>query len=210
MAMAIRRRFRSSSTVLEMNGERYTTSIHQSYPVSPGLTSSAPSTLGTTSDYVEMARQFWDGLEQTSSETGKMGQLGESWSLRKFWDEYVAVEMEFGYNVRDHVTNEETFIGWFDLGLGMASFGLVVLQFGILNGRLIDSPHATRLGKAMACISFILAILCVVVGAYRFFRQQKALVQGQICIGGLSMFSAVSLYIMVLVASIIISWIDVL
>ncbi|KIW23198.1 uncharacterized protein PV07_11418 [Cladophialophora immunda] len=206
--MAIRRRLHSSSAVIQMNDDRHTTTIYQSYPPSPRLASS--STLDATSDYVEIARQFWDGLEQTPTATTKPRDARENWSLKKFWDEYVAVEMEFGYNVREHITNEETFISWFEFGFGMAGFGLVVLQFGILNGRLVDSADAVQLAKAMACTSFVLAILSVVVGAYRFFRQQNALFRGQIFLRGLSMFFVILLFSMVLVASMIINWIGII
>ncbi|KIW83534.1 hypothetical protein Z517_02779 [Fonsecaea pedrosoi CBS 271.37] len=203
--MDIRRRLRSSSAALETNGERYTPSFHRTYLPATALTSS--STLGATSDYVDIARQFWDGLEQTPTATIKPPNLRENWSLRRFWDEYVAVEMDFGYNVREHITNEETFISWFDFGFGMAGFGMVVLQFGILDGRLLGSTNAAQVAKAMACTSFVIAILSVVVGAYRFFRQQDALFHGQVCLGGLSMFSFVLLFSVVLVVSAVINWI---
>ncbi|KIW92006.1 uncharacterized protein Z519_06988 [Cladophialophora bantiana CBS 173.52] len=203
--MAVRRRFRSSSAVHEIHIKGCTTSIYQSCPVSSEL-SSCP-TVDATSDDVEIARQFWDGIEQTGITVMKASHPEESWSLRKFWDEYVAVEMEFGYNAREHITNEETFISWFEFAFGMAGFGLVVLQFGILHGRFIESKVAAQLGKAVACASFVISILSVVVGAYRFFRQQNALLRGQVCLGGLSMFSAIFLFSLVLVGSTVITWI---
>ncbi|OAP63555.1 hypothetical protein AYL99_02782 [Fonsecaea erecta] len=190
--MATRRRFRSSSIIYDMDVERYSTSIHHSYPVSPRLRS--PSSLVAMSDEAEMARQFWDGLEEGPIETSKPVPSDEKSTIKKFWDEYVAVEMEFGYGVRDHLTNEETFITWFDFGYGMAGFGLVMLQFGILNGRLIDSTNAAHLAKALACTSFLVAILSTVVGAYRFFCQQDALLRGQIFVGGFSMFLSILVF----------------
>jgi hypothetical protein len=61
----------------------------------------------------------------------------------------------------------------------MAILGIVAAQIHKIHDSLEPDPGHQVLGKPQAYVCHILAISVILVGAYRFFRQQTFLVDGR-------------------------------
>lgn len=77
------------------------------------------------------------------------------------------------------LANEQTFIAWLEVSSGMSVLGVVAAQIHKIKDSLDrDAGHHVA-GKPQAYVCHLLAIAIAFVGAYRFFRQQHALIAGR-------------------------------
>lgn len=70
--------------------------------------------------------------------------------------------------------------------LTFAMVGVLIAQLFSLNHAVVHNADFGfhRVGKPLACVCHLLAILVAVAGAYRFWRQQHALARGRVHAGG--------------------------
>jgi uncharacterized membrane protein YidH (DUF202 family) len=97
------------------------------------------------------------------------------------------------------VANETTFLTWFRFSMSLSSIGVVIAQ----TARIQHIVHPEReheikysvLGVPQAAACQGAAIVVILIGAYRFFRQEKAMIRRKARIGGweLHLFFAVIL-----------------
>ncbi|EXJ88374.1 hypothetical protein A1O1_05304 [Capronia coronata CBS 617.96] len=111
-----------------------------------------------------------------------------TWSTTKwFWGNYVALDIPLSAN-RDHLSNEQTFLAWLSLADGMAILGVVIAQMSRIQHYLHPNQENSLryfvLGKPQACLCQGFACLFLLVGAYRFLRQQNAMNHGFAIVGG--------------------------
>lgn len=81
---------------------------------------------------------------------------------------------------------ERTFLGYLRTSLALSMIGVTVAQLFRLQHNPVPSPifGFYVLGKPLACICQGSAIYCLILGAYRSWRIQAALVRGKAIAGG--------------------------
>lgn len=140
----------------------------------------------------------------------------ESWSLKKFWNDSVSVEIPLVEN-RDHLcmklnplyafrlnsvsANEQTFLTWLSLADGISLLGIVIAQVSRIQ-RVVHADQENTLcylllGTPQACLCQLIAVFILLVGAFRFLRQQNAIAQGYARIGGWELHSVWILILLV-------------
>ncbi|EXJ78298.1 hypothetical protein A1O3_09459 [Capronia epimyces CBS 606.96] len=130
-------------------------------------------------------------LSNLDKEKSHSGAVSEgTWILKKLWIKYVSLDIPQSSN-RNHFSNEQTFLAWLSLADAIAILGVVIAQVSRIQHVL--RPHQEKslryllLGKPQACLCYASACFVLLVGAYRFFRQQNAMNQGFALVGGLSL-----------------------
>lgn len=105
--------------------------------------------------------------------------------LSQFWREKVSLLVEPGVR-RDHLANERTFLSWLRTSLAFSMTGIFTTQLFILQSPRL--PHMNLgffvLGVPLGSLCQAAALVNSIIGAYRFWRLQNALVSGKACTGG--------------------------
>ncbi|KAI1618269.1 hypothetical protein EDD37DRAFT_647077 [Exophiala viscosa] len=120
------------------------------------------------------------GMDSPEKEKGSVTEMRwREWYPTRLWVEYVCPEMPSGER-RDHHSNEQTFIAWFSVAESMSALGLVVAQISRLKEHLdgelgMEGLHRS-LSVSLGCACQVLAVVILLVGAYRFFETQQGLV----------------------------------
>ncbi len=119
-----------------------------------------------------------------SLETIRGSRIQKAW-LRDLWLKEVSVLVE-PRACRDHLANERTFLAWLRTSLALSMMGIFTTQLFILQaGRL---PHMNIsffvLGVPLGSLCQAAALMNIIIGAYRFWRHQSAMVNGRACAGG--------------------------
>lgn len=87
---------------------------------------------------------------------------------------------------RDHLALERTFLGYLRTSAMLSMTGVIVAQLFRLQHTI--NPNLNLgfyvLGVPIASSFIGLAILVLLIGAYRFWRQQRAMIRGKIYAGG--------------------------
>lgn len=105
--------------------------------------------------------------------------------LLKFWRKNVSVVVDEGA-LRDHLALERTFLGYLRTSLALASTGVITAQLF----RLQHSPSPSPIigyyafGVPLAATFIVSAMVVLLVGAWRFWRQQAAMIRGKVFAGG--------------------------
>ncbi|WPB01722.1 uncharacterized protein RHO25_006353 [Cercospora beticola] len=106
--------------------------------------------------------------------------------LKKFWRHNVQLTVPH-VDCRDHLANERTFLGYLRTSVALSMMGVVVAQLW----RLQHSPNPDPvfgfyvLSIPIAVILQSAALIVVVIGAIRYWRQQDAMaVYGKVVSGG--------------------------
>ncbi|OAL07491.1 hypothetical protein IQ06DRAFT_300093 [Phaeosphaeriaceae sp. SRC1lsM3a] len=106
-------------------------------------------------------------------------------SSKKFWDTHVNITIEEGAH-RDHLALERTFLGYLRTSL-------ILVMTGVLTAQLFRLQHAANpnvhfgfyvVGRPLSIMFIGMAIVVVLVGAYRFWKLQNALIRGKAYTGG--------------------------
>ncbi|SLM34067.1 Domain of unknown function DUF202 [Lasallia pustulata] len=109
-------------------------------------------------------------------------------SVKAFWREQIVVHIGHE-DTRDHYALERTFFAYIRTSLAFAMLGIYIAQLFRLQHTL-DSGSGFgffTLGIPLACLCTGAAIVIAVLGAYRFWRQQSAMLRGKIHVWGWDM-----------------------
>ncbi|KAF2277433.1 uncharacterized protein EI97DRAFT_374682 [Westerdykella ornata] len=103
----------------------------------------------------------------------------------KFWTRHISLTIDEAPH-RDHLALERTFLGYLRTSLQFAMTGVIIAQLFTLQRSINPSPTFGfhKLGTPLAAIFVGLAILVLLIGAFRVWKQQNAMVRGKIYSGG--------------------------
>jgi uncharacterized membrane protein YidH (DUF202 family) len=105
--------------------------------------------------------------------------------LKALWRREISLVVE-PRACRDHLANERTFLVWLRTSLLLSMTGIYTTQIFVLQS--IHLPHMSLsffvLAVPLGSICQVAAIVNMFVGAYRFWRHQRAIVRGQALAGG--------------------------
>ncbi|OJD29447.1 uncharacterized protein BKCO1_8000022 [Diplodia corticola] len=103
----------------------------------------------------------------------------------RWWRRQVSVTVPAG-GMRDHLALERTFLGYLRTSIALSMTGVMIAQLMRLQHAPNPDPrygyHA--LGKPLAAVFITAAIAVLILGAFRFWRQQNAIVRGKVFAGG--------------------------
>ncbi|QDS67708.1 hypothetical protein FKW77_005605 [Venturia effusa] len=106
-------------------------------------------------------------------------------SIAKMWENEVSIKVDARYR-RDHLALERTFMGYLRTSLALSMTGVTIAQLF----RLQHSYNPDRdfgffvTGIPLAACFISSAIILLLLGAIRFWRQQNAMVRGKVIAGG--------------------------
>lgn len=113
-----------------------------------------------------------------------------------WWNTHVSVKVDVKYR-RDHLALERTFLGYLRTSLALSMTGVVIAQLF----RLQKSPTASTsfgfyvTGEPLAACFIASSIVVVLLGAFRFWRQQGAMTRGKVWAGGWEVYTTMALAI---------------
>ncbi|KAK7191681.1 uncharacterized protein CC84DRAFT_1115765 [Paraphaeosphaeria sporulosa] len=123
----------------------------------------------------------------TSGSRLRLGRQTLRWHDRvvRFWTSNVSVTIEEGAH-RDHLALERTFLGYLRTSLALVMTGIITAQLFRLQHSSSPNPRIgfVVLGVPLAASFIALGMLVLLLGALRFWRQQRALVKGRVWAGG--------------------------
>ncbi|KAF2723223.1 hypothetical protein K431DRAFT_201153, partial [Polychaeton citri CBS 116435] len=110
--------------------------------------------------------------------------------LRKFWRHQVRVSVRHE-DCRDHLANERTFLGYLRTSVTLSMIGILIAQLYRLSHDPSPNPLFGYyvLSKPLSVIFQCSALVTVLVGAFRYWRHQNAMVRGKAYIGGLEIMA---------------------
>lgn len=105
--------------------------------------------------------------------------------VKKFWNHQVSITVDHD-TCRDHLALERTFLGYLRTSLVFSTLGIVVAQlFRLQHVAKPDSVFGYFvLAKPLAVICQCVAIYALLLGAFRSWRHQNAIVRGKAITGG--------------------------
>ncbi|KAH8813202.1 hypothetical protein F5884DRAFT_328227 [Xylogone sp. PMI_703] len=107
------------------------------------------------------------------------------YAITQFWRHHISITVDHVW-CRDHLALERTFLGYLRTSLALSMMGVTLAQLF----RLQHNPQPNTdfgyyvLGRPLSVICQCLAIYVLLVGAYRTWRLQNALVRGKALAGG--------------------------
>ncbi|KAL2063453.1 hypothetical protein VTL71DRAFT_5258 [Oculimacula yallundae] len=108
-----------------------------------------------------------------------------SYNIRAFWRRQISITVAHSA-CRDHLALERTFLGYLRTSLALSMLGIVVAQLFRLQHA--PNPHPRFgffvLGKPLAIICQGTAIYTMLIGVFRSWRAQNAIVRGKAISGG--------------------------
>lgn len=105
--------------------------------------------------------------------------------IRKFWRHQVRTTVPHD-DCRDHFANERTFLAYLRTSVALSMIGVLIAQLY----RLQHAPETDPLfgyfvlSRPLACIFQCAAGSMILLGAFRFWRQQNAMARGKVHAGG--------------------------
>ncbi|KAE8384937.1 hypothetical protein BDV23DRAFT_165833 [Aspergillus alliaceus] len=128
--------------------------------------------LDYTSDRRKVVNEVPQEETRVPDHSGGIHTTGKQTRLHKWWSTKICPEVaaEDG-DPRDFLALERTYLAYVRTGNALASFAIVVAQLFILHH---DSVVA---GKVLACLSLAFATYVTLMGAIRYFHQQRHLQQ---------------------------------
>ncbi|EKG22344.1 hypothetical protein MPH_00324 [Macrophomina phaseolina MS6] len=105
--------------------------------------------------------------------------------VARWWRRHVSVTVAAG-GMRDHLALERTFLGYLRTSIALSMMGVITAQVMRLQHAPNPDPKFGyyALGKPLAAVFITSAILVVLLGAIRCWRQQDAMVRGKVHAGG--------------------------
>ncbi|CAI6279865.1 unnamed protein product [Periconia digitata] len=120
----------------------------------------------------------------------------------KFWTTHVDITIDEGAH-RDHLALERTFLGYLRTSLALAMAGVLTAQLFHLQRSVYPNPtmgfFVVGIPLSVTFIGFGMVVLLV--GAYRFWLQQNAIVRGKIYAGGWDIVCLMVLSILICTAA---------
>ncbi|KAF1959170.1 hypothetical protein CC80DRAFT_406882 [Byssothecium circinans] len=138
-----------------------------------------PSEISTASDSL--------GPDENNSRRLRLKRQVPHWCdpLVKFWNTQVNVIIDEGAH-RDHLALERTFLAYLRTSLALAMTGVITAQ--LFHLQRSSNPNPTfgffKLGIPLATAFIALGLVVLLIGAYRFWRQQNAMIRGTVYAGG--------------------------
>lgn len=105
--------------------------------------------------------------------------------LKRFWRRHVSVAVPFKY-CRDHLALERTYLGYVRTSVALSMIGIVIAQLYPQTPPGKQEPgglNFVKLAKPMSASFVAASLLVTIFGAWRFGRQQGAMVRGRIVTG---------------------------
>ncbi|TVY59531.1 hypothetical protein LCER1_G000114 [Lachnellula cervina] len=108
-----------------------------------------------------------------------------TYNVKKFWKNQVSIAVDHEA-CRDHLALERTFLGYLRTSLALSMMGITVAQLFRLQHNPIPDVHFGFfvLGKPLSCICQGAAIYTLIIGCFRTWRSQNAIVRGKAISGG--------------------------
>ncbi|KAL8681643.1 MAG: hypothetical protein Q9186_002240 [Xanthomendoza sp. 1 TL-2023] len=126
-------------------------------------------------------------------------------TLKTFWKRHVVVRVPHEA-CRDHFALERTYLGYLRTSLALAFLGVFIAQLFRLQHT--ENPNPVFgffvLGIPLSCICTGAAILINLLGAYRFWRQQNAMLRGKIQCGGWEVYATLGTVLVVCVTTVLV------
>ncbi|KAF2801837.1 uncharacterized protein BDZ99DRAFT_469350 [Mytilinidion resinicola] len=118
--------------------------------------------------------------------------------ITKWWKAQISVTIDEGQH-RDHLALERTFLAYLRTSLAFAMTGVVIAQLFRLQHALHPNPALGFfvLGIPLAATFIGAAVVILLIGAFRFWRQQNAIIRGYVYAGGWEITSIMILVIVV-------------
>jgi uncharacterized membrane protein YidH (DUF202 family) len=95
-------------------------------------------------------------------------------------------QLATSYSPFSYVANERTFLGYLRTSLALSMTAVIISQLFRLQHT--ESPNKTLgyyvLGTPLACVCIVAATIVLLLGSYRFWRQQNAMLRGKVHAGG--------------------------
>ncbi|KFY53615.1 hypothetical protein V497_08362 [Pseudogymnoascus sp. VKM F-4516 (FW-969)] len=108
-----------------------------------------------------------------------------SFEFKKFWRRQISVVVDQAYN-RDHLALERTFLGYLRTSQALSMLGVIISQLFTLQKTISPDPHIGYFvtGKPLGAICQGAAMLTLLLGTFRWWRQQNAITRGKALAGG--------------------------
>ncbi|KAF2459754.1 hypothetical protein BDY21DRAFT_281242 [Lineolata rhizophorae] len=105
--------------------------------------------------------------------------------IKKFWTRQISVTVS-GREARDHLALERTFLGYLRTAVMISMAGTIIAQFFRLQHSVNPDVNLGYfvVGTPLAAVFVGSSVVVVLVGAFRFWRQQNAMVRGKVHAGG--------------------------
>ncbi|OBT70048.1 hypothetical protein VE03_00673 [Pseudogymnoascus sp. 23342-1-I1] len=105
--------------------------------------------------------------------------------VKNFWRRQVSVVVDQAYN-RDHLALERTFLGYLRTSQALSMLGIIISQLFTLQKSISPDPHIGYFvtGKPLGAVCQGAAMLTLMLGAFRWWRQQNAITRGKALAGG--------------------------
>ncbi|THY32061.1 hypothetical protein D6D01_02696 [Aureobasidium pullulans] len=122
--------------------------------------------------------------------------------LRRWWKHYIQLHVPHA-ECRDHLdtANERTFLAYQRTSLALSMLGIVTAQLFSLQHSQHPDPvfgyHA--LGRPLAALFQSAAIVVILIGGHRFWRQQMNMARGRVWAGGWEIWSIMAFMLLLLV-----------
>ncbi|KAG9532936.1 hypothetical protein KCU93_g588, partial [Aureobasidium melanogenum] len=121
-------------------------------------------------------------------------------SLRGWWKHYIQLHVPHA-DCRDHLANERTFLAYQRTSLALSMLGIVTAQLFSLQ----RSPNPENdpvfgyhaLGKPLAGLFQSAAIVVILIGGHRFWRQQMNMARGKVWAGGWEIWTIMGFMLLV-------------
>ncbi|KAF2186968.1 hypothetical protein K469DRAFT_629751 [Zopfia rhizophila CBS 207.26] len=103
----------------------------------------------------------------------------------KFWKTQVSITIDEGSH-RDHLALERTYLGYLRTSLALAVAGVLTAQLFRLQHTVNPNPNFGFfvLGIPLAATFIAFGLVVLLIGAWRFWRQQNAMIRGKVYAGG--------------------------
>lgn len=131
--------------------------------------------------------------------------------ISTFWKRQISVTVDH-VCCRDHLAVERTFLSYLRTSLALSMIGVTVAQLFRLN----HAPTPSKifgfyvLGRPLACICQGAAIYVLLLGAFRTWRSQNAIVRGKALSGGFEMvFLGAGLAVIILMFFVLLIAVDI-
>ncbi|KEQ93457.1 hypothetical protein AUEXF2481DRAFT_41688 [Aureobasidium subglaciale EXF-2481] len=145
-------------------------------------------------------------VRSASIDATNTSSVGENFTrfsgLRRWWKHYIQLHVPHA-DCRDHLANERTFLAYQRTSLALSMLGIVTAQLFSLQ----HSPDPASdpvfgyhtLGKPLAALFQSAAIVVILIGGHRFWRQQMNMARGRVWAGGWEIWSIMGFMLLLLV-----------
>ncbi|KAJ5696234.1 hypothetical protein N7536_006646, partial [Penicillium majusculum] len=122
----------------------------------------------------------------------------------RFWTRHVIITVPQKSN-RDHFALERTFLAYIRTSTVIAMQGVLVAQLFRLQrpSHAIDRLSFYEVGIPLSVTCHFVAVVVALIGAFRFWRQQNAIVRGKVYAGGWELNSVGILLFIIILATLI-------